>query len=141
MDIQHLPNDLNIDTESEVQIFDYQATSSSVKNKVMLNKHVFSFLLEGTKELITQDKATIINNDAFLLIKSGNCLMTENLSEMESLMREVAASKDAVDVSVSRSRRQDRVRNGETTPPDEERSKVKAKVKMARTRGGGTESQ
>jgi AraC-like DNA-binding protein len=81
MDIQHLPNDLNIDTKSEVQIFDYSITSSSIKNKVMLNKNVFSFLLEGTKELITQDKATIINNDAFLLIKSGNCLMTENLSE------------------------------------------------------------
>jgi AraC-like DNA-binding protein len=81
MDIQHLPNDLNIDTKSEVQIFDYQITNSSIKNKVMLNKNVFSFLLEGTKELITQDKATIINNDTFLLIKSGNCLMTENLSE------------------------------------------------------------
>jgi AraC-like DNA-binding protein len=81
MDIQHLPNDLNIDSKSEVQIFDYHVTNSSIKNKVMLNKNVFSFLLEGTKELITQDKATIINNDVFLLIKSGNCLMTENLSE------------------------------------------------------------
>ncbi|WP_268849339.1 helix-turn-helix domain-containing protein [Flavobacterium aestivum] len=81
MDIQHLPNDLNIDTESEVQIFDYHITSPSVKNKVMLKKNAFSFLLEGTKELITQDKTTAINNDAFLLIKSGNCLMTENLSE------------------------------------------------------------
>jgi AraC-like DNA-binding protein len=81
MNIQHLPNDLNIDIDSEVQIFDYHITSSSIKNKVMLNKNAFSFLLEGTKELITQDKATTINNDAFLLIKSGNCLMTENLSE------------------------------------------------------------
>ncbi|TRX32387.1 helix-turn-helix transcriptional regulator [Flavobacterium sp. ZT3R18] len=81
MNIQHLPNDLNIDTKSEVQIFDYQVASSSIKNKVMLNTNVFSFLLEGTKELITQDKPTIINKDSFLLIKSGNCLMTENLSE------------------------------------------------------------
>jgi AraC-like DNA-binding protein len=81
IDIHHLPNDLNIDTENEVQIFDYHITSSSIKNKVMLNRNAFSFLLEGTKELITQDKATTINNDAFLLIKSGNCLMTENLSE------------------------------------------------------------
>jgi AraC-like DNA-binding protein len=81
MNIQHLPNDLNIDTKSEVQIFDYQVASSSIKNKVMLTTNVFSFLLEGTKELITQDKATIINKDSFLLIKSGNCLMTENLSE------------------------------------------------------------
>lgn len=81
MDIQHLPNDLNIDTKSDVQIFDYHITSSCIKNKVMLNKNVFSFLLEGTKELITQERATIINNNAFLLIKSGNCLMTENISE------------------------------------------------------------
>jgi AraC-like DNA-binding protein len=81
MNIQYLPNDLNIDTKSEVQLFDYHVNSPSIKNKVMLNMNVFSFLLEGTKELITQDKATIINNDAFLLIKSGNCLMTENLSD------------------------------------------------------------
>lgn len=81
MNIQYLPNDLNIDTLSEVQIFDYQVASSSIKNKVMLNTHVFSFLLEGSKELITQDTASIITNDAFLLLKSGNCLMTENLSE------------------------------------------------------------
>lgn len=81
MNIHHLPNDLDIDTENEVQVFDYHAASSSIKNKVMLHKNVFSFLLEGTKELITQDKGTIITNDAFLLIKSGNCLMTESLSE------------------------------------------------------------
>ncbi|WP_163411454.1 hypothetical protein [Flavobacterium ajazii] len=84
MDIQHIPNDLNIDTKSEVQIFDYQVYSSSVRNKVMLNKNTFSFLLEGIKEVFTQEKATTINNDAFLLIKSGNCLMTENLSETNS---------------------------------------------------------
>jgi AraC-like DNA-binding protein len=81
MNIQYLPNDLNIDTLSEVQVFDYQVAISSIKNKVMLNTNVFSFLLEGTKELITQDKATSITSDAFLLLKSGNCLMTENLSE------------------------------------------------------------
>ncbi|WP_409416754.1 helix-turn-helix domain-containing protein [Flavobacterium sp. PS2] len=81
MNIHNLPNDLNIDSKSEIQIFDYSVTSSSIKNKVMLNTNVLSFLLEGTKEFITKDKATIINNDAFLLIKSGNCLMTENLSD------------------------------------------------------------
>jgi AraC-like DNA-binding protein len=81
MNIHNLPNDFNIDSKSEIQLFDYSVTSSSIKNKIMLNTNVLSFLLEGTKEFITKDKATIINNDAFLLIKSGNCLMTENLSD------------------------------------------------------------
>ncbi len=84
MKIQYLPTDLNLDRKSEVHIFDYHVTSSSVKNKIMFSKNVFSFLLEGTKELITQDKPTIINNNEFLLVKSGNCLMTENLSETHS---------------------------------------------------------
>ena len=96
MNIQHLPNDLNSDTLSEVQIFDYQVASSSIKNKVMLNTHVFSFLLEGTKELITQEKGTIINNDAFLLIKSGNCLMTENLSETKTYRSVLFFFNDAI---------------------------------------------
>ncbi|KFF10076.1 helix-turn-helix domain-containing protein [Flavobacterium hydatis] len=81
MNIHNLPNDFNIDSKSDIQLFDYSVTSSSIKNKVMLNRNVLSFLLEGTKEFITKDKATIINNDSFLLIKSGNCLMTENLSD------------------------------------------------------------
>ena len=89
MNIQNLPNDLNIDSQSEVQIFDYQVTSSSVKNKVMLNKHIFSFLLEGTKELITHDERITINNDKFLLIKSGNFLMTENLLSETNAYRSV----------------------------------------------------
>ena len=96
MNIHHLPHDLNIDTESEVQIFDYQVTSSSIKNKVMLHKHVFSFLLEGTKELITQDKGTVIANNAFLLIKSGNCLMTESLSETNAYRSVLFFFSDAI---------------------------------------------
>lgn len=89
MNIQNLPNDLNIDSQSEVQIFDYQVTTSSVKNKVMLNKHIFSFLLEGTKALITHDERITINNDKFILIKSGNYLMTENLLSGTNAYRSV----------------------------------------------------
>lgn len=81
MDIYQLPDALNLNTEGKVQIFDYYTQKSSVKNKVLLKKNVFSFLLEGTKELITKGKSILVNNNEFLLMKSGSCLMTENISE------------------------------------------------------------
>lgn len=46
-----------------------------------LSKNVFSFLQEGIKGIITEENSTKINNQEFLIIGSGNCLMTENTSE------------------------------------------------------------
>ena len=41
---------------------------------------MFSFLLEDTKGLITPERAVLIDNRQFLLIKAGNCLMSEKLA-------------------------------------------------------------
>lgn len=75
-----LPEDLNINYEADVQLHEYRIFSSCLKNKISLTKNVFSFLKEGTKEVITDHKSTTIENNEFLIIKSGNCLMTETVS-------------------------------------------------------------
>jgi AraC family transcriptional regulator, exoenzyme S synthesis regulatory protein ExsA len=79
MSIQTLPNDLGV-TDRPIQIYDYHISNACIKNKVNLAKNVISFLVEGTKELITHDTTTTIGKANFLIIKSGNCLMSENLS-------------------------------------------------------------
>lgn len=81
MNILQIPDNLTIDTGNKIQIFDYRITSPNIKNKVVLTKNVFSFLQEGKKGIITEEKATKIDNQEFLIIGSGNCLMTENTSE------------------------------------------------------------
>lgn len=80
VDIQTLPQEIPNINQGEVQLHEYLISKSLTKNKVQLNKNVFSFLLDGTKELITHNKTTLIESDKFLLIKSGNCLMSEKIS-------------------------------------------------------------
>lgn len=81
MNIYTIPNDLALDVSNELLILDYHATNDKLKNRVVLKKNVFSFLQEGTKGVITGEKTTTINNDQFLIMGGGNCLMTENISE------------------------------------------------------------
>ncbi len=77
-----LPDILNVDQDSDIQLYYYQTFSSLNKGKIQLNKNTFSFLREGTKEIIGDDNhSKKIFNDQFLIIKSGNCLMTEHISE------------------------------------------------------------
>lgn len=80
MKITYLPNDLEIKYNSTVQLFDYRIFDSSIRSKISLTKNTFSFLKEGVKEVIFNNQSTIINNDSFLIMKSGNCIMTETIS-------------------------------------------------------------
>lgn len=80
MDITSLPEGLDIASQSSIQVFDYRVDNNYQRKKINLSKNTISFLQEGTKEVITNDKSTIIGNSHFLVIKSGNCLMTETIS-------------------------------------------------------------
>ncbi len=82
MSIVLLPNDLDVSSAMNTSVctFDYHISDAQLKNKINLTKNVFSFLLDGSKELIHAGRNTEIQNNQFLLIRSGNCLMTENLS-------------------------------------------------------------
>lgn len=85
MAIQTLPNDFGFAAPAaEALVVDYRIQQAGHHNRVQLTQHVFSFLLEGTKELITADRAVLIDNRQFLLIRAGNCLMREQLAPSQA---------------------------------------------------------
>ena len=77
-----LPNDFlpALQSSEKVSLYDYVITDPNHKNQITLTKNVFSFLMEGNKELVHFDQQTTIKTQQFLLIKTGKCLMTEHLS-------------------------------------------------------------
>ena len=52
----------------------------AVKNRIVINKNLFSFLLEGEKVLHRPAKPLKIRAGQFLMMAEGNSLMTEMLS-------------------------------------------------------------
>ena len=79
-----LPEELTLDTNQSVQVFDYNSMQPIVKQEIILNQNAFSFLMEGTKEVFFDTSAISIDNTRFLLMGSGHCLMTEKLSDVKS---------------------------------------------------------
>jgi AraC-like DNA-binding protein len=83
MKIISLPQDLNLTNTASIQLYDYRIYNSLLRSKISLTKNTFSFLREGTKEVVANDKPISIENNHFLIIKSGNCLMTETISNYQ----------------------------------------------------------
>lgn len=81
MNLITLPNDLNLDASASIQIFDYCSSQEIARQQIALNQYVFSFLLEGVKEVVFDDAIQVIDASSFLLMKAGHCLMTEKLSK------------------------------------------------------------
>lgn len=79
-----LPDDLNLASNKNVIIFDYNSLQEVTKQQIILSQNIFSFLIDGTKEVIFEDSGVSINNSKFLLMKSGHCLMTEKLSTINN---------------------------------------------------------
>ncbi|WP_130736212.1 AraC family transcriptional regulator [Flavobacterium sp. J27] len=65
----------------EVYVHSFSSDAYSDKSKVQLNANLISFLTEGSKELYYENDSQIVTNKDFVIAKSGNCLMSENLSE------------------------------------------------------------
>lgn len=84
MNILTLPNDLNLDATQSIQLFDYCSAQEVTRQQIILHQNTFSFLLEGTKEVIFEDSLQSIDATKFLLMKAGHCLMTEKLSKSEN---------------------------------------------------------
>lgn len=61
-------------------IYDYRMTDDVVKSKVNLSLHLFSFLQTGQKMVHFADNVAAVNEQQSILIKTGNCLMTELLN-------------------------------------------------------------
>lgn len=84
MKIITLPDQLNLDPSASVQVVDYHTSREVSKQKIILNKNTFSFLMEGAKEVVFENSSLSIDNSKFLILKSGHCLMTEKLSDMSN---------------------------------------------------------
>lgn len=84
-----LPEDLNLNPSLSIELYDYESVTEISKQQITLNKNTFSFLQEGTKEVFFDNSSYNINNTQFLLMKSGQCLMTEKLSNAEEYYRSI----------------------------------------------------
>ncbi|WP_438422649.1 helix-turn-helix domain-containing protein [Aquimarina macrocephali] len=84
-----LPIDLNSGKHMFTSLYYYQSTKELAKQQIKLTKNVFSFLIEGQKEIFTNNSSFLIKNSSFLLMKSGHCLMTEKLSPLHKSYKSV----------------------------------------------------
>ena len=105
-----LPDELAINSPLSLKVYNYKTTAEISKQQVLLNKNTFSFLQEGTKKVFFDDSTFTINNDQFLLMKSGNCLMTEKLSDVKNYYRSILLFFSNEDVLKF-------IRKHELTPP------------------------
>lgn len=83
MSIQNIPRIFSF-SNAPIQdffVYDFKMTEDSVKNKVNLTLHMFSFLQTGEKKVQLGSHEVVVNNQQSVLIKSGNCLMTELLKK------------------------------------------------------------
>lgn len=83
MTIQHLPDALFPQlavAAPDLSVYLYQVDRQVDKSKVNLNRHVFSFLTHGQKEVHFSGATVCVTDQQALLIGAGNCLMTERLS-------------------------------------------------------------
>jgi len=62
-------------------ILPYRAEKTTIKNKVVLTTHMFSFVKEGSKEIVMGDATIKLNNTRFVLITAGKCFMSEKISD------------------------------------------------------------
>ena len=84
-----LPDELNLNSSLALCVYDYESTKEISKQEILLNKNTFSFLQEGTKEVFFDNSSYAIDNSQFLLMKSGHCLMTEKLSNVQEKYKSI----------------------------------------------------
>jgi AraC-like DNA-binding protein len=89
MEITILPRDLSIDTSAGLQLYNYRTYQDIQKTKISLSKNTISFLRTGTKEVIGDDKRVQIDEQQFVVMKSGNCLMTEKVSNANQFYQSI----------------------------------------------------
>jgi len=84
MNNYQIPSDfLTPGTKSPISTYvhHYQTEKSTVRNRIVLSTHLFCFLTEGTKEVVMSNKIVRFGSESFVLITSGNCFMSEKISQ------------------------------------------------------------
>ena len=77
MDIIAVPAILNLNDRKDLQLYEYRISDNNSNQKVNLSQNVISFVLEGSKKIIADCGLKKINTSHFVMIKEGNCIMTE----------------------------------------------------------------
>lgn len=72
-----LPDEMNLEISQPVHVVEYSSSKDVSKQQIILNQNIISFLIEGTKEVIFDNVALSIDPSKFIIMRSGNCLMTE----------------------------------------------------------------
>ncbi len=85
MEIESIPESYIKNQESlpDLFVYDFKMTEDSIKTKVNLNMHMFSFLQTGKKQVHFAETTVLVDNSQSLLIKKGNCLWSELLETEE----------------------------------------------------------
>lgn len=89
MSIINLPKDLHLEDSDSIQLYDYRNPIDADKLQINLTKNTISFLQEGRKEVIHNNKTVSIENSDFLILKSGHCLMTEKIPQTDENYRSI----------------------------------------------------
>ncbi|HEU0125616.1 MAG TPA: AraC family transcriptional regulator [Flavobacterium sp.] len=84
-----LPDEMNLEKTQQVHVVGYSSSKDVSKQQIILNQNIISFLLEGTKEVIFDNEALSITPSKFIVMRSGNCLMTEKRISETSLYKSV----------------------------------------------------
>ena len=67
--------------KNSVSVFDYQVECSSGKIMTNMRNNVFSFLLEGSKDIYYGKEYEKVQSNQFVMVTAGKCIMTEKTSE------------------------------------------------------------
>jgi len=70
-------------TSDHIYICSYQSAVGSVKSRIVLSHHLFNFLLAGEKSVYYAGGRAIIDPSRFVLLSSGNCLMSEKTAAQD----------------------------------------------------------
>jgi len=76
-------------TPDHIYICHYQSAVASVKNKIILSHNLFNFLLAGEKSVYYAGSKAVIDPSRFVLLSSGNCLMSEKTAPQNGPYRSI----------------------------------------------------
>ena len=79
--ILNIPDDLRKEKHRSSQLFRYYLDRNGSRTHVNICETTFSFIRSGSKEIKGSNKEAVVYDDSFLLVRTGNCFMTENVSE------------------------------------------------------------
>lgn len=77
------------------QILTYTSRQPAARNKIFLPQNLVSFLEQGEKAVHYAGSKTTITDDYFVILSSGNCLMTEKLPVKNSYCSTMLSFDDA----------------------------------------------